>query len=64
VTLSYDTKILNFITKQVYNPEFWAREIRRYIMDNIEDKIAEQMIFKPRKKDYKLTIDKQELKLL
>jgi hypothetical protein len=33
-------------------------------MDNIEDKIAEQMIFKPRKKDYKLTIDKQELKLL
>jgi ATP-dependent Clp protease ATP-binding subunit ClpA len=22
VTLSYDTKILNFITKQVYNPEF------------------------------------------
>ena len=64
VTLSYDTKVLNFITKQVYNPEFWAREIRRYIMDNIEDKIAEQMIFKPIKKDYKLAIDKQELKLL
>lgn len=27
----YDTKVLNFITKTVYNPEFGAREVRRYI---------------------------------
>jgi len=63
ISLSYDNKVLNFITKEVYNPEFWAREIRRYIMDNIEDNIAEQIIFKPSKKDFKLFIEKWELKV-
>ncbi len=44
ITLDYDTKVINHIAKEVYNPEFWAREIRRYVADNIEDVIAEDMI--------------------
>jgi len=63
ISLKYDNKILNFITKEVYNPEFWAREIRRYIMDTIEDNIAEQIIFKPRKKNFELLVEKWELKV-
>jgi ATP-dependent Clp protease ATP-binding subunit ClpA len=64
ISLEYDTKVLNFITKKVYNPEFGAREIRRYITDEIEDKIAEQVIFKPNKKSYKIIIEKNELKII
>ncbi len=63
LTLSYNTKILNFITKEVYNPEFWAREIRRYIADKIEDDIAEIVINRPSKKSFELILDKWELKI-
>jgi ATP-dependent Clp protease ATP-binding subunit ClpC len=48
--LKYQTKLLNFITKKVYNPTFWAREVRRYIIDNIEDQIAEMIINNTNKK--------------
>ncbi|MDR0771823.1 MAG: hypothetical protein LBF15_01900 [Candidatus Peribacteria bacterium] len=44
ISLKYDAKVLNFITKDVYNPDFGAREVRRYIVDAIEDFIAEKMI--------------------
>ncbi len=63
IKLKYDNKILNFITKQVYNPEFWAREIRRYITDQIEDNIAEKIINSPNKKEFQITIDKSEIKI-
>lgn len=45
VKLAYNPKVLEFIVKEVYNPEFWAREIRRYIADTLEDKIANLLIF-------------------
>jgi len=61
ISLSYDSKVLQFITKAVYNPEFWAREVRRYIVDNIEDIIAEKIINTRTKKVFKLEIIKQEL---
>ncbi len=63
ITLDYDTKILNFITKQVYNPQFGAREIRRFITDHIEDAIAESIITSPSHTDFKITIEKEELKV-
>ncbi len=63
ITLSYDTKVLNYITKQVYNPAFGAREIRRFITDNIEDAIAESIITSPSKKDFELSLEKDELKV-
>ena len=63
ITLKYESKILNSITKNVYNPEFWAREIRRYITDKIEDNIAEQIINKPNKKQFELISDSGEIKV-
>ncbi len=54
--LKYDTKVSNFITKSVYNPEFWAREVRRYIVDNIEDTIAEKIINNKQKNIYEIKI--------
>lgn len=60
-TFSYDNKTINFIAKTVYNPDFWAREIRRYITDNIEDLIAEKVIWNANKKDFSVTIEKNTL---
>jgi ATP-dependent Clp protease ATP-binding subunit ClpC len=62
-TIKYDTKVLNFITKNVYSPEFWAREIRRFLNDNIEDKIAEMIINNSKKKSFTLSIEKQAIKV-
>ena len=59
--LKFDTKVINYITKRVYNPEFWAREVRRYIVDTIEDFIAEKIIANRSKKLFKLDIEKDEL---
>ena len=63
ITLKYDNKVLNTITKEVYNPEFWAREIRRYITDTIEDNIAESIINKPSKKEFEIYTHKSEIKI-
>jgi ATP-dependent Clp protease ATP-binding subunit ClpC len=61
IELKYDTKVINFITKIVYNPDFWAREVRRFINDNIEDSIAEQIIHNQKKKNFQITIEKNEI---
>jgi len=58
MTLSYDTKVVNAIAKEVYNPEFWAREIRRFITDKIEDQIAEKILNSSSKKDFTLSSSK------
>ncbi len=63
ISLKYDNKVLNFITKEVYNPEFGAREIRRYITDNIEDNIAEKIIQNKTKKDFEIIVNKNKLEI-
>ncbi len=62
IKLNYNTKVINFITKEVYNPEFGAREIRRYITDNIEDIIAENMVNRKVKDKVDLSIEKDKIK--
>ncbi|MDD3645863.1 MAG: ATP-dependent Clp protease ATP-binding subunit [Candidatus Gracilibacteria bacterium] len=59
----YDTKVLNQITKKVYNPEFGAREVRRYITDKIEDEIAELIINDASKKTFEVYTVKDEIKV-
>ena len=44
IDLEYDTKAVNFIEKETYNPEFGARPVRRFVQDKIEDQIAEYLI--------------------
>jgi ATP-dependent Clp protease ATP-binding subunit ClpA len=56
LTLEFDTKSVTRISKDVYNPEFGAREIRRYITDQIEDQIAEQILSDSDKKTFTLTV--------
>ena len=59
MTLEYDSKVVNAISKQVYNPEFGAREIRRYLTDHIEDQIAEKILSMSSKKKFKLETSKE-----
>jgi ATP-dependent Clp protease ATP-binding subunit ClpA len=59
--LVFDNKTINHITKAVYNPDFGAREIRRYITDYIEDIIAEKVIYSPNVKSFSITVEKNEL---
>jgi ATP-dependent Clp protease ATP-binding subunit ClpC len=63
IEIVLDAKVLNFIAKNVYNPEFGAREIRRYITDMIEDAIAEQILAHPNKKIFSLSIEKNILQV-
>lgn len=44
IVLEYDAKAISLILKETYNPEFWARPVRRYIQDKIEDMIADKII--------------------
>lgn len=49
ITATYDTKAINLILKETYNPEYGARPVRRYIQDKIEDVIADTMLSTKRK---------------
>ena len=45
IELKLSSQVINHISKEVYNPEYGAREIKRYLQDNLEDKIAEILIY-------------------
>jgi ATP-dependent Clp protease ATP-binding subunit ClpA len=61
-TLSYDKSALDLINKETYNPEYWARPIRRFIQEKIEDEIANLLINK--KIHDTITISSQKWKLI
>lgn len=61
IVFSYDTKSVNAIVSETYNPEFGARPVRRYVQDYIEDAIADSMIAHPSKKQVHLSAKKSEL---
>jgi len=61
IHIVFDAKSINLITKEVYNPEFGAREIRRYITDMIEDQIAEKILLSSQKKKFEIETEKSEL---
>jgi ATP-dependent Clp protease ATP-binding subunit ClpA len=59
--LKYDKKIINFIAKEVYNPEYWAREVKRYLIEKIEDKIAQNLIYGKVSDTITLSLNKKEI---
>lgn len=61
IDITFDTKAISLISKEVYNPEFGAREIRRYITDMIEDEIAEKILMSSKKKSFEIETEKSEL---
>ncbi len=63
IKLKYDTKVINFIAKEVYNPEFWAREVKRYIIEKIEDKIAQNLIYSKVSDTITLALNKNKIEV-
>ncbi len=61
IEISFNTRTINLIAKDVYNPEFGAREIRRYITDMIEDEIAEKILMSNKKRSFEIETKKSEL---
>ncbi len=61
MNLVYNNDIVNHIAKEVYNPEFWAREIKRYIIEKIEDKIAQNLIYWKISDTITLSLNKKEI---
>ncbi len=44
ITLTYDDSVLDYLTKKSYSIEYGARNLRRTIQKDIEDKVASEMI--------------------
>jgi len=64
IKLHFPPRIVSQIAEKVYNPEFWAREIRRYITDQVEDKIAEKILFYPEIREITLVMKKWEIEVI
>ena len=58
----YDTKAVTYIVSSTYNPEYWARPVRRYIQEKIEDVIADVLVDRQIKKHITLSSEKKGLK--
>ncbi len=61
--IDYDNKVINAIAKEVYNPEFGAREIRRFITNMIEDQIAEMILKDAAKRHFELFSGKKGIEV-
>lgn len=61
IALEYDTKAVQKILTDTYNPEYGARPVRRYIQDMIEDVIADHMLRDKKKKHLSLSANKDGL---
>lgn len=44
ITLSFDTAVLEKISREAYNQEFGARPIKRYLQNTLEDLISEKLL--------------------
>ncbi len=61
ITLEYDSKAVNHIVAETYNPEYGARPVRRYIQDQIEDALADAMIEKKSKSHVQISVSRKKL---
>jgi len=61
ISLSYDKKIIKHIAKTAYNPEYWAREVPRYLVEHIEHPIAKNLLYKKNYDTIYVTLKKQEI---
>lgn len=61
ITLNFDKKIINHIAREVFNPEFGAREVKRYIIEKIEDLIAQNLIYGKTSDTISITLNKKEI---
>jgi len=61
IDLKYDKALITHITKEVYNPEYGAREVKRFIVDKIEDLIAKNLIYSKFSDTITLWLNKKEI---
>lgn len=61
IALEYDSKSVNHIVAETYNPEYGARPVRRFIQDQIEDMIADAMLEKKSKNHISLSVIRKKL---
>ncbi len=61
ITLGYDSKAVNHIVAETYNPEYGARPVRRYIQDQIEDVVADAMLEKKSKSYVQISVTRNKL---
>lgn len=57
--LSYDDKVIGYIVEKAYSPEFGARELRRFIQRNIENKISKAVLSSDNLKEVKLIVNEK-----
>lgn len=61
IALKFDKRVLDLIAEKAYQPEFGAREIRRYIQKNIENKISSELLRKENVKKIELIVKDSEI---
>jgi ATP-dependent Clp protease ATP-binding subunit ClpE len=61
MNFEFDTKSIQHITKATFDPKFWARSVRRYIQDHVEDMIADHLINHPKETNFLLTMEKENI---
>lgn len=64
IDLSYTPKVINHLTKTSFSPEFWAREVSRNIVNEVENLIAQHLLYHKKCDTLKLDIQKQKLILI
>ncbi|MDP4152997.1 MAG: ATP-dependent Clp protease ATP-binding subunit, partial [Bacillota bacterium] len=66
IVLSWDDSVLDFLVKKSYSTKYGARNLRRSIEKQIEDKIAGTMIdnYNTILREMKLSADEEEIKIL
>ena len=60
MALKYDAKVSALIAKKSFSHKFGARNMRRYIQNNIEDKIAEEIISRYERKITKISLSEKD----
>jgi ATP-dependent Clp protease ATP-binding subunit ClpA len=60
ITVELTTEAVDFIIQEAYNPEMGARPLKRYIKDNITDKLSDEILFGALQNGGKVLIDVQK----
>jgi ATP-dependent Clp protease ATP-binding subunit ClpA len=60
ITLKLDEEVLNDLVEKGYSAEFGAREMRRTIVDTIENRLADYMLENEVKRGEEIVLKKDE----
>lgn len=63
IKLTYNDEVLEFISEKGYSQEYGAREIRRFIQRNVENKISSELLRNDNLKKIELAVEKDEIKI-